>query len=471
MPGPEDASTSRENSPAPPATFKSLGLIDPLLESLERVGYKKPTDIQIESLPHALEGRDIIGIASTGSGKTAAFALPILQKLWEDPKGLFACVLAPTRELAYQISEQFEALGSAMGVRCAVLIGGMDMPTQQIALAKRPHIIIGTPGRLLDHLETTKGFSLRTLKFLVLDEADRLLNLEFSEAIDKILKLIPKERTTYLFSATMTTKVAKLQRASLTNPVKVEISSNSKLDSMPIAEFAMDRYQTVDTLLQYYLLMPFIEKQAYFIYLIHSLAGNSIIVFTRTKAEAQMLSIILRILSFAAVPIHGDMSQSQRLGALAKFKSGSRKVLVATDIASRGLDIPSVDVVINYDVPQHSKDYIHRVGRTARAGRSGKAITLVSQYDVELIQRIEEVIGKKMILYETEAEDIAALKERVGEASRAAKNEMKDAEPNGKGKGRKRQQEEYGGRDDRDRDDDVVEAGMPMARKKSKHRR
>ncbi|KAF8188385.1 P-loop containing nucleoside triphosphate hydrolase protein [Pholiota molesta] len=460
MPGPEDASSSREvskeASPAPPVTFKSLGLIDPLLEALNQVGYKQPTDIQAESLPHALQGRDIIGIASTGSGKTAAFALPILQKLWEEPKGLFACVLAPTRELAYQISEQFEALGSAMGVRCAVVIGGMDMPTQQIMLAKRPHIIIGTPGRLLDHLETTKGFSLRTLKFLVMDEADRLLNLEFSEAIDKILKLIPKERTTYLFSATMTTKVAKLQRASLTNPVKVEVAS---------------RYQTVDTLLQYFLLVPFTDKQAYFIYLIHSLAGNSIIVFTRTKSEAQMLSVILRILGFAAVPIHGDLSQSQRLGALGKFKSGNRKILVATDIASRGLDIPSVDVVINYDVPQHSKDYIHRVGRTARAGRSGKSITLVSQYDVELIQRIEKVIGKEMEPYEVEAEDVAALKERVGEASRAAKMELKDAELNGKGRGHKRQRDEVGGKDDRDRDDDVVEAGMPRIKKKFKQRR
>ncbi|KAF5330615.1 hypothetical protein D9619_006001 [Psilocybe cf. subviscida] len=459
MPGPEEAGPSRETSPAPApesnVTFKSLGLIDPLLEALDQVGYKKPTEIQCESLPHALEGRDIIGIASTGSGKTAAFALPILQKLWEEPKGLFACVLAPTRELAYQISEQFEALGSAMGVRCAVVIGGMDMPTQQIMLAKRPHIIIGTPGRLLDHLETTKGFSLRSLKFLVLDEADRLLNLEFAEAIDKILKLIPKERTTYLFSATMTTKVAKLQRASLTNPVRVEVSS---------------KYQTVSTLLQYYVLMPFVEKQAYFVYLVHSLAGSSIIVFTRTKSEAQILSVILRILGFAAVPIHGDMSQSQRLGALAKFKSGSRKILVATDIASRGLDIPSVDLVINYDVPQHSKDYIHRVGRTARAGRAGKSITLVSQYDVELLQRIEEVTGKKMDLYETEAEDIAALKERVGEASRAAKMELKDQEANGKGKGKKRQRDEGGGRDDRDRDDDVVEAGMPKMRKKSKRR-
>ncbi|CAA7265370.1 unnamed protein product [Cyclocybe aegerita] len=457
MPRPEEASTSKSVSPLPepPATFKSLGLIDPLLEALDRVGYKKPTDIQLQSLPHALEGRDIIGIAATGSGKTAAFALPILQKLWEEPKGLFACVLAPTRELAYQISEQFEALGSAMGVRCAVIIGGMDMPTQQIALAKRPHIVIGTPGRLLDHLETTKGFSLRTLKFLVLDEADRLLNMEFSEAIDKILKLLPKERSTYLFSATMTTKVAKLQRASLTNPLKVEVSS---------------KYSTVDTLLQYYVLMPFIDKHAYFIYLVHTLAQNSIIVFARTKAEAQMLSIILRILGFAAVPIHGDMSQSQRLGALSKFKSGSRKILVATDVASRGLDIPSVDIVINYDVPQHSKDYIHRVGRTARAGRSGKSITLVSQYDVELLLRIEEVVGKKMDMFETEAEDIAALKERVEEAARAAKSEMKDADANGKGKKRRRD-DGRGGKDDRDRDDDVVEAGMPLVKKKSKHRR
>lgn len=167
MPEPEDASSSQNVSLAPTPTFRSLGLIDPLLEALDRMNFKKPTDIQLEALPHALEGRDIIGIASTGSGKTAAFALPILQKLWEEPKGLIACVLAPTRELAYQISEQFEALGSAMGVRCAVVIGGMDMPAQQIALAKRPHVVIGTPGRLLDHLETTKGFSLRTLKFLV----------------------------------------------------------------------------------------------------------------------------------------------------------------------------------------------------------------------------------------------------------------------------------------------------------------
>jgi ATP-dependent RNA helicase DDX47/RRP3 len=176
MPSPEAATTSKTPSPAPEeetrgeppnSTFKSLGLIDPLLDALNNLNFKTPTEIQQESLPHALEGRDIIGVASTGSGKTAAFALPILQKLWEEPKGLFACILAPTRELAYQISQQFEALGASMGARCVVIVGGMDMPTQAIALAKRPHVVVATPGRLLQHLEETKGFSLRTLKFLV----------------------------------------------------------------------------------------------------------------------------------------------------------------------------------------------------------------------------------------------------------------------------------------------------------------
>lgn len=248
---PEQSTSSEKQKPS----FGSLGLIQPLLEAIERLGYKTPTDIQLEAIPHALQGRDIIGVASTGSGKTAAFALPILQKLWDEPKGLFACVLAPTRELAYQISQQFEALGSAMGVRCTVLVGGMDMVTQSIALAKRPHIVVATPGRLKDHLENTKGFSLRGLRFLVsirpsqrllllfsfmhrvarglaqtnfpqvLDEADRLLDMDFGPDIDAILKAIPKERTTYLFSATMTTKVAKLQRASLSNPVRVEVST------------------------------------------------------------------------------------------------------------------------------------------------------------------------------------------------------------------------------------------------------
>ncbi|KAJ7703257.1 P-loop containing nucleoside triphosphate hydrolase protein [Mycena rosella] len=441
-----------------PPSFKSLGLIDPLLEALEQVNYTTPTDIQVEALPHALEGRDIIGVASTGSGKTAAFALPILQKLWEDPKGLFACVLAPTRELAFQISQQFESLGSSMGVRSAVIVGGVETIAQSVALAKRPHVVVATPGRLLWHLENTKGFSLKGIKFLVLDEADRLLDMDFGPVIDRILKLVPTERTTYLFSATMTSKVAKLQRASLSNPVKVEVST---------------KYQTVSTLLQYYLFMPLQDKDTFLVSLANSLAQNSMIIFTRTVHDAGRICIILRTLGLPAVPLHGQLSQSQRLGALGKFKSGSRKVLVATDIASRGLDIPSVDVVINFDIPTHSKDYIHRVGRTARAGRAGKSITLVTQYDVELVQRIEQTIGKQMELWPTDAEEIALLKERVNEAGRVAAVELKEQNANAKGggNGRKHKRDGGGGREDeRDRDDDVVEAGIPARRKKFKSR-
>ncbi|KAG2147078.1 DEAD-domain-containing protein [Suillus cothurnatus] len=448
MPSPEEASTSN----TPPETFKELGLIDPLLEALDKINFTKPTEIQQEALPHALEGRDIIGVAETGSGKTAAFALPILQKLWDEPKGLFACILAPTRELAYQIAQQFESLGSAMGVRSLVLVGGMDRMQQAVGLAKRPHIIVATPGRLNDHLQNTKGFSLRSLKFLVMDEADRLLDMDFGPEIDQILKVIPKERTTYLFSATMTTKVAKLQRASLINPIRVEVSS---------------KYQTVSTLLQYYLLVPLVHKDVHLIYLANHLASNSIIIFTRTVHDAQRLSIMLRSLGFPAVPLHGQLSQSQRLGALGKFKSGDRKLLVATDVASRGLDLPSVDIVINFDIPTHSKDYIHRVGRTARAGRSGKSITMVTQYDVELVQRIEKVIDKKMELWPTDKEEVMLLKERVDEAARLAINELKEEAKAG---GKKRRREDGVGRDERDRDDDVVEAGVPRKRHSKKRR-
>jgi len=214
-----------------------------------------------------------------------------------------------------------------------------------------------------------------------------------------------------------------------------------------------------------------VQKDVHLIYLCNSLAQNSIIIFTRTVHDAQRLSIILRTLGFPAVPLHGQLSQSQRLGALGKFKSGGRRVLVATDIASRGLDIPSVDVVINFDIPTHSKDYIHRVGRTARAGRSGKSITLVTQYDVELIQRIESVVGKKMELWPTNGEEVALLRERVDEAGRVAVTELKELKEQGRGGGgRKRRRFEGGGRDEKDRDDDTVEAGMPTKHKKAKVR-
>ncbi|XP_067933847.1 probable ATP-dependent RNA helicase DDX47 [Watersipora subatra] len=392
-------------------TFKSLGVVDVLCEACDQLKWKLPSKIQVEALPVALEGKDVIGLAETGSGKTGAFALPILQALLETPQKLFALVLTPTRELAYQISEQFEALGSTIGVKCAVIVGGMDMITQAMALAKKPHIIIATPGRLVDHLENTKGFNLRSLKFLVMDEADRILNMDFEAEVDKILKSIPRERRTYLYSATMTKKVQKLQRASLRDPVKVEVSS---------------KYQTVDKLQQSYVFIPVKYKDTYLVYILNELAGNSCIIFCATCANTQRVSYMLRNLGLTAIPLNGQMAQAKRLGALNKFKAKARSILIATDVASRGLDIPHIDIVINFDIPTHSKDYIHRVGRTARAGRAGKSITFVTQYDVELFQRIEQLIDKKMPLFKTEEEEVMQLQERVSEAQRIAAMECKE---------------------------------------------
>ncbi|KAL5989609.1 DEAD-box ATP-dependent RNA helicase 10 [Asimina triloba] len=386
-------------------TFNGLGVCDELVEACERLGWKSPSAVQAKAIPYALEGRDLIGLAQTGSGKTGAFALPILQSLLKAPQAFFACVLSPTRELAIQIAEQFEALGSDIGVKCAVVLGGVDMVQQAIALAKRPHVVhcgaVGTPGRLLDHLSNTKGFSLRTLKYLVLDEADRLLNMDFEKEIDEILKVVPRERKTYLFSATMSKKVDKLKRAALKNPVKVEVSS---------------KYSTVDTLKQQYCFVPAKHK-------------------------------------------------AKRLGALNKFKAGECNILICTDVASRGLDIPSVDMVINYDIPSNSKassateDYIHRVGRTARAGRSGVAISLVNQYELEWYLLIEKLIDKKLPKFPCEEEEVLVLLERVNEAKRISQMKLKESNHKKKRKG--------GGEDGED-DADTVHKSV-KASKKSKN--
>ncbi|RYY32921.1 DEAD/DEAH box helicase, partial [archaeon] len=258
-------------------SFAEMGVVAPLCEAAAALGWRAPTRIQAETLPIALTGRDVIGLAETGSGKTGAFAIPILQSLLSNPQTMYALVLAPTRELAFQISEQFEALGSAIGLRTAVVVGGVDMMSQAIALARRPHVVIGTPGRVVDHLENTRGFSLRSIKYLVLDEADRMLSLDFEEAINTILAALPRERNTYLFSATMTNKVAKLQRASLVDPVRVEVS---------------DKYTTVRTLVQQYLFVPAKYKEAYLAYVLNEFSGQSGMVFTSTCSAAQRTTLM-----------------------------------------------------------------------------------------------------------------------------------------------------------------------------------
>ncbi|KAJ8915987.1 hypothetical protein NQ315_016664 [Exocentrus adspersus] len=377
-------------------SWKELGLVDVLCKACEQLKWTEPSKIQRESIPVSLQGKDVIGLAETGSGKTAAFALPILQALLNNPQRYFALILTPTRELAFQISEQIEALGANVGVKCAVIVGGMDMMTQALVLAKKA---------------THNNSNTRTLKYLVMDEADRILNMDFEVEVDKILKVIPRERRTMLFSATMTKKVKKLQRACLQDPVKVEVST---------------KYQTVEKLLQHYVFVPAKYKDVYLVYILNELAGNSFMIFCSTCNNTIRTALLLRNLGLTAVPLHGQMSQNKRLAALTKFKAKDRSILISTDVASRGLDIPHVDVVVNFDIPTHSKDYIHRVGRTARAGRSGKAITFVTQYDVELYQRIEQLISKQLPLYKTEEDEVMVLQERVMEAQRIAKMELKD---------------------------------------------
>ncbi|CAK7903766.1 ATP-dependent rRNA helicase Rrp3p [[Candida] anglica] len=414
-------------------TFQELKLIPELLESIQNMKFTKPTPIQSEAIPHALAGKDIIGLAQTGSGKTAAFAIPILQALWDAQQPYFGLVLAPTRELAYQIKETFDALGSAMGLRSICIVGGMDMMDQARDLMRKPHILVATPGRIMDHLEHTKGFSLKNLKYLVMDEADRLLDMDFGPALDKILKIIPTQRTTYLFSATMTNKIAKLQRASLHNPVRVAVS---------------DKYQTADNLVQSMMLVSDGYKNTFLIHLLNEHIGKSIIIFTRTCAHTQRTTLLASILGFSAVPLHGQLTQAQRLGSLNKFKSGKANILVATDVASRGLDIPSVDLVINYDIPTDSKAYIHRVGRTARAGRSGKSVSLITQYDLEMYLRIESVLGKKLPKDPSPPKDVLdALHVHVDRASAEAIRRTKDFHE-------KRNEKKRGGRgDNRDREE------------------
>eukprot|EP00826_Nyctotherus_ovalis_P030353 TRINITY_DN2422_c0_g1_i7.p1 TRINITY_DN2422_c0_g1~~TRINITY_DN2422_c0_g1_i7.p1 ORF type:complete len:329 (+),score=125.55 TRINITY_DN2422_c0_g1_i7:551-1537(+) len=303
------------------------------------------------------------------------------------------------------------------------------MVSQAAALARKPHVVVGTPGRLADHLANTKGFSLKNVRYLVFDEADKLLNLDFEKQINEILSVLPRTRTTFLFSATMTNKVQKLQRASLKDPVKIEVSTS--------------KYQTASTLIQNYIFIPAKYKEAYLVYILKEFTGNSIIVFINTIQNSVRIMLTLKALGFKATVINGKLTQAHRLAALNKFKAKEKTILIATDLANRGLDISGVDIVINYDLPEHHKDYIHRVGRTARAGNSGKSISIVTQYDVEKFQMIEHLVGKKMEQFEASEEAALTLYERVAEAQRIAGNEMKTEKKRKKYKlGEKAEEEE-----------------------------
>ncbi|CUV05727.1 unnamed protein product [Cryptosporidium hominis] len=394
-------------------TFASLGVCKELCIACESLGWKTPTEIQKKTIPVALEGRDIIGLAETGSGKTGSFIIPILQRLLDDQVPMYAVILAPTRELCVQISEQFSAFGSLISLKIATLVGGLDMVMQSLSLAKKPHIIVASPGRLVDHLENTKGFNIGGIKFLVMDEADRLLSMDFEIALNKIVESSPKNRTTYLFSATMTTKVAKLQKISLSNPIKICVNT---------------KYDTAANLMQYYMFIPFKYKWSYFIGLLQNLGQYTGIIFCNTCINCRRGDLLAKELGFNSISLHGRMSQSQRLSALNLFKGKQKRLLFTTEVGSRGLDIPHVDFVINFDIPTSSKDYVHRVGRTARAGRSGRAISMVTQYDVETFQRIEFALNKKLDEYTSlQREEAMAIHAKVVDSLRTVDAELNDS--------------------------------------------
>ncbi|KAG5519348.1 hypothetical protein PMAC_001973 [Pneumocystis sp. 'macacae'] len=374
-------------------SFKACGLHTWLIETLKKIAIKRPTAIQAACIGPILQGKNCIGNAKTGSGKTMAFALPIIQLLSEDPYGIFALILTPTRELALQISDQLAILGTSIDLKHTTIIGGLDMMTQALVLVKRPHIVIATPGRLADHIRSSGQETINAFKrarFLVLDEADRLLTPNFSKDIQECIRVLPNadNRQTLLFTATITDTIKKLQTQS-SKPGKKQLFFYNVIKSS---------ISIPSSLIQTYVFIPSYVKEAYLyrIFNTQEYKEKSTIVFTNRTKTTELLFRMFHILELKVMALHSEMPQKKRIQSLERFKAETSKILIATDIASRGLDIPFVELIINYDIPKDPNDYIHRVGRTARAGRSGESITFVSQRDILLIQAIEKHVNAKM---------------------------------------------------------------------------
>ena len=360
-------------------SFQSMSLSRPILRGLVSCSFTAPTPIQSKTIPLALLGRDLVGGAVTGSGKTAAFIIPIIERLLYRPKKIptsRVAILMPTRELAVQCFNVAKKLASYTDITFCQLVGGLSLREQEAVLRTRPDIIIATPGRFIDHMRNSPSFTLETLEILVLDEADRMLEDGFADELNEILTTIPRSRQTMLFSATMTTRVESLIRLGLNRPVRLVINP---------------RKTTVGTLIQEFVrLRPGREEKrlAYLVHLCQTVYTSSTIIFFRQKALAHRIRILFSLLDLKAAELHGSMTQEQRLAALTSFRTGAANFLLATDVASRGLDIPAVSTVINYTAPQNATIYLHRVGRTARAGRHGRACTLAAEPDRRVVKEI-----------------------------------------------------------------------------------
>ena len=359
--------------------FKELGLCPPLLKAIKEMGYEDPTPIQKMSIPPILEGRDLVGSAQTGTGKTAAFALPSLHRL-EKHGGCRLLALAPTRELAIQIEENFKKYGKFLALRMALLYGGVKYGKQLEQLGNEPDIIVATPGRLLDHL-SQGNLNLRKIEILILDEVDRMLDMGFVEDVTKIIQKTPKSRQTLFFSATIPDSVRRLSKWALDNPAEAKIDI---------------KISAADTVSHALYPVPAIQKFDLLIALLKKINFENLIIFFQTRRGTDKISRWLTEHGQTVRVLHSDLKQRDRSKALEEFKGGEVKILCATDVASRGLDISNVTHVINYDVPQHSEDYVHRIGRTGRARSEGEAFTLCKPDELSMVDSIEKLLGNSL---------------------------------------------------------------------------
>lgn len=374
--------------------FQDLGIAPRLLQILEQNRFTIPTPIQHQSIPAAIEGKDVIGIAQTGTGKTLAFGVPLIQRIAQyGGRGL---VVLPTRELAQQVNDMLQRIGQPLGLRTAILIGGESMRRQIEQVRRNPHIIIATPGRLIDHLEE-KTATLADVKILVLDEADRMFDMGFAPQIHKIFEHMPKQgnRQTLLFSATMPDTIVSIATRHMTLPVRVEVAPAGTTIEATEQEIYIVKKEAKLTLLESVLRE-------------HT---GSVLIFSRTKHGASKLTKHLRALGERAVDIHSNKTMGQRREALEGFKAGKYRILVATDIAARGINVANIELVVNFDIPESSEDYVHRIGRTGRAGKEGKAISFATPDQQGDIRNIERLIRKTLLVkrHESVSEELLAI--------------------------------------------------------------
>jgi superfamily II DNA/RNA helicase len=403
-----------------PTSFKNLQLAEPLARAVAEMGYEQMTPIQAQAIPVVLTGRDVMGAAQTGTGKTAAFSLPLLQRLLKHENAstsparhpVRALVLLPTRELADQVAQQVKLYAKHTNLRSAVVFGGIDMKPQTAELKAGVEILVATPGRLLDHIEA-KNCVLNQVEYVVLDEADRMLDIGFLPDLQRILSFLPKQRTTLLFSATFSPEIKRLAGSYLNNPITVEVARPNETASTVEQHF----YSVVDD-----------DKRRALRQIVRQRGLSQAFVFVNSKLGCARLARSLERDGLKTTALHGDKSQDERLKALAAFKAGEVDLLVATDVAARGLDIKDVPAVFNFDVPFNSEDYVHRIGRTGRAGASGLAVTFVAPSDARLIADIEKLLKRKIELEPVEFEEDRP-RGRINDGRRAWRGEGEVGDP------------------------------------------